>query len=71
MSSGALIYSFRKKEIIITCGRNKDEIIIISGLPRVWTGLRVTRQIMQDSKFSHEHVYVFSYKLMGDTARVV
>ena len=40
MSSGALIYSFRKKEIImgrniITCGRNKDEIIIISGLPRV------------------------------------
>ena len=34
-----------KEELIITFGRNKKEIGIISGLPRVWTGLRVTRQI--------------------------
>ena len=28
----------------------EEEIIIISGLPRVWTGLRVARQIRWDSK---------------------
>ena len=40
ISSSCLIYSFRERnnsqeEIIIISGRNKDEMIIISGLPRV------------------------------------
>ena len=38
---------FQGKEIIITSGRNKEEIILISSLPMVWSGLRVTPQITE------------------------
>ena len=38
-----------EEEIIIISGRNKEEIILIFGLSRVWTGVRVTRQVRWDS----------------------